>query len=203
MLKSISNRLQKSTKRKVASQALLSEKEFSRQLDQLASRWDSSHQADLQLRHETGVLLNHRFGSPDERQSHGEKVMARAAKKLGKTEAELYQLRWFAHHFEPMTDLERRFPKVKTWTEVRDLLPTLRQRKKGKKAQPRKVKRSNIRPITTSLATLTKALGRLQDCPTEDTLAKLVAKFQELIHVKPAWLPIQIVVLAKSKRKAS
>jgi len=198
----ISDRRQKSTKRKVASQALLSEKEFLRHLDQLASRWDSNQQADLHLRHETGVLLNNRFGSPAERQSHGEHVMAGAAEKLGKTEAELYQVRWFAHCFKSMADLVRQFPKVKTWTGVRDLLPSLRQRKKGKKAQTRKVKRPNIRPITTSLATLTKALGRQHDCPTEDTLAKLVAKFQELSRVKPAWLPIQIVVLAKSKRKA-
>ena len=201
-MKTKTSSTQQSTNGKSAKQDLLTEKEFLWQLKQLASRWDSHQQADLHLRHDTGVLLNRHFGSPAARQPHGEHVMVQAAKKLGKTEAELSQLRWFAHHFKSVAELERKYPVVKTWTELRDFLPRLRQRKKGKKDRVRKTRPVSIRRIASSLRTLTTALGRQQSCPTADTVAKLLAKFQELSRVTPAWLPIQIVVLAKSKRKA-
>jgi len=185
-------------------QALLSKEEFLRRLGKLADRWGSHHQADLHLRHDTGQLLHAYFGDPTTgRQPHGEQVMLKAAKKLGKTEAELSQLRRFAHYFTSTADLKRKHPTVTTWTAVRDLLTTLPKGTKGKKTRTRKTTPAKLRRITASVAALTKTLSKLKLLrPAQDEVDKLMTKLRELSQATPAWLPLQIVLNAKPKKKA-
>jgi len=198
-----SKRRRRKTSRTVCEQEKLSKREFLGKLRNLADHWDTHNQADLALRHETGTLLNFYYGDPTKRQSRGEKVMKEAAKALSKTEAELSQLRRFAFHFKSVQAMKRRHPSVTTWTQVRDLLPRLRQRNRGKKTRGRKAAPAQLRLITASLTTLVSALARPKFRPSQEEVEKVVAKFQEVVQAVPAWRPVRIVFTKMSSRKAS
>src|SRR5262245_17738648 len=96
-------------------QTLLTEKDFNRQLGQLAEKWGKQNGKDLSLRFKTGELLNQYFGPPDQRQKRGEEVLKNTAERLRTTQSELSRMRWFAHHFSDLGDFEQKHPEVKTW----------------------------------------------------------------------------------------
>jgi hypothetical protein len=103
----------------------ISSDDFRHSLSQLGVRWRKHRGRDLDLRHQTGAFLNRHLGPPDVRLPHGERVLKLAAKELGTSESELSRLRWFAHHFSDLRELEKKHPKVTSWTQVRSLLPRL------------------------------------------------------------------------------
>lgn len=98
-------------------------------LDQLAKLWSSRHQKDLETRHQTGLILNKRLGSPEERLPYGGGFIGDASKLLGLTKGELSRMRWFAQHFETLVDFQTEHPDIKTWAGIKELLPTLNPKK--------------------------------------------------------------------------
>jgi hypothetical protein len=104
----------------------ISKGEYTKQLEKLAEKWRSSHEVDLNLRHQTGVLLNQRFGNPtDPRQKRGKKVLKVEAKRLQITESELSWMRRFAFYFKSFKGFKQKYSKVTTWTKVKEMLPKL------------------------------------------------------------------------------
>jgi hypothetical protein len=195
---------QRRTTNRTASKNQFTKKEFQQRLGELADRWKIHHAADLALRHETGTLLNLYYGEPTHRQLRGQQVMKEAGKALGKTEAELSQLRRFAYHFTSLKELKRQHPQVTTWTQVRDLLILLHQGQQGRNQQTRREAPTNLRRITSRLSALTAALGRTKKSqPTQSEVEKMLEKFQELAQAVPDWLKVRIMVTSKRIRKAS
>jgi hypothetical protein len=96
-------------------------------LAELTQLWQAHHRRGLEVRHQTGVLLNNHFGQPTERQAYGEATLKHCSASLGVAESDLSRMRWFAHHFESVEDLSNKHPTVTTWTKVKELLASLRQ----------------------------------------------------------------------------
>lgn len=92
---------------------------------QLAELWRSHLERGLEVRWQTGVLLNRRLGPPTERLTHGKQVLKRVGEELQIAESDLNRMRWFALLFEFVKDLQAKHPKVRSWTKVKELLPTL------------------------------------------------------------------------------
>jgi hypothetical protein len=98
-------------------------------LFELTQLWESHRKQGLEDRHRTGVLLNTKFGDPTGRQTYGDKVFKQYSDCLSIEISELSRMRWFAHRFTEIKDLRANFPDVKTWTQVRELLASLRTSK--------------------------------------------------------------------------
>jgi hypothetical protein len=134
---------------------------FLRELDQLARRWNSLDRDDLALRHETGALLNRFYGEPTARQPRGREAMKQAGRRLRKTEAELSQLRRFAHLFPSLAEFKQRRPDVTNWTQARALLPRLSQGGGGGGRATRAAHAERLRAVVRPLTRLTAAFRQL------------------------------------------
>jgi len=96
-------------------------------LNELVPLWRDHHNRGLELRHETGLRLNKRFGTPGERQEYGKATLRLYSEKLGVSESELSRMRWFAEHFKSFDDFKTQHSTVATWTKVKVLLAKLRR----------------------------------------------------------------------------
>jgi len=182
--------IQLSTPVSAGTQSPITPEQFQNKLDQLAEKWKARHEADLQIRHEAGVLLNERFGSPAKRQERGARVLEEAAEKLQTTASELSRMRWFAHHFSTLDDLREEHKDVTTWTAVKALLPALRQQgkrqarsgtAKSRKDQGRKARK--LIAIKKSLGSLSSKLKQFPEKLTDDQRKDLLAKFRSVAQV--------------------
>jgi len=108
----------------------MSDEEFVSELAKLAKLWEIHHGKGLELRLQTGQLLNRRLGTPDQRQVRGEGVLKTTAVQLKTTEGEISRMRHFALYFKSTADLKEKHPDVDTWTAVKELLPTLNSKRK-------------------------------------------------------------------------
>jgi len=106
--------------------------DFDARFDRLADEWSSQCEKDLEVRHKTGALLNGHLGAPNTRNERGAEVIKRATERLGITKSDMSRMRWFAYLFSSVHELRDRYSKLKSWTAVRDLLPTLKPETKGK-----------------------------------------------------------------------
>jgi len=97
--------------------------EFREQLKELAVKWRSQREKDLELRYQTGKLLNGHFGTPDTRQSRGKETLKCAAEELNISVTDLSRMRNFAFRFKSFTEFKRQHPLVMTWNAVKSLLP--------------------------------------------------------------------------------
>jgi hypothetical protein len=95
-------------------------------LTQLLEKWHAIHRRGLEVRHEIGALLNSRLGPPTKRQLRGIHVMEKVAEVLGVSMSELSQFRWLNCLFGNITELQKTYPACRTWTEFKDLLPSLK-----------------------------------------------------------------------------
>ena len=66
-------------------------------LGKLAKLWASHQSRDLEVRLETGSLLNARLGEPTTRQRRGRSVLKQAAETLHVAVSELNRMRWLSH----------------------------------------------------------------------------------------------------------
>jgi hypothetical protein len=167
---------------------------FQRELDQLAQRWQAHDRDDLALRHETGALLNRCYGDPTGRQPRGKGVLKGASERLGKTEAELSQLRRFAHHFPSLQAFRQENPAVTNWTQARNLLPRRPQGDGGRRPSTRKASAGRLRPVTRPLATLTSAFRKLGNELSEKEKGQLLARLKEFVKAVPDCLKIRLVI---------
>jgi hypothetical protein len=95
-------------------------------LSTLCELWRTRHRTGLEVRLQTGSLLNKQFGSPEDRQPYGKGVVKRLTKELGVSQSELSRMRWFAHRFESLEALHADHRDVMTWKQVKEILPSLR-----------------------------------------------------------------------------
>jgi hypothetical protein len=167
---------------------------FQRELDRLAQCWQAHDRDDLALRHETGAVLNRFYGDPTRRQRRGEGVLKAAAERLGKTEAELSQLRWFAHRFASAEALREQHPNVTNWTQARNLLAELSKGGETRKPSTRKASAGRLRPLTRPLDRLTSAFRQLGNDLTEDEKARLRDKLKEFVQAVPDCLRFRLVI---------
>jgi hypothetical protein len=135
----------------------ITEEAYQPQLANLAKLWGEHLQENLKLRHQTGALLNLRFGNPHKRQNRDEGVMKQVSEQLGVAESELSRMRHFAWHFKSFEDFKAEHAKVTTWTDVKELIPTLKA--KGQQQGPRAVS------STTLKRSLDKLSSKVQQVP--------------------------------------
>jgi hypothetical protein len=96
-------------------------------LQELKALWQTHRRRGLEVRHETGLALNRKFGPPAVRQAYRREVLKHYSECLGISQSELSRMRGLAHHFPSLEDLKASHPDVTTWTEVKELLASLRQ----------------------------------------------------------------------------
>lgn len=98
-------------------------------IGQLTHLWGPYQKRGLEVRWKTGALLNKRLGLPTERLAHGQHVLKTVAKQLLIAECDLSRMRWFAHLFKSVEDLQEKHPEIRTWTQVKELLAKLNPRR--------------------------------------------------------------------------
>jgi hypothetical protein len=94
-------------------------------IGQLTRLWEPYQKRGLEVRWKTGALLNKRLGLPTERLAHGQHVLKTVAKQLQIAECDLSRMRWFAHRFQSVEDLQQKHSEIRTWTQVKELLASL------------------------------------------------------------------------------
>ena len=103
-----------------------------RLLDKLAKLWANHNVRSLEVRLETGSLLNARLGQPTERQPRNQSVLKQAAETLHIAVSELYRMRWFAHFSKDEESCWGETPLgSRSWTKFKELLPRLIAAVKG------------------------------------------------------------------------
>jgi len=180
--------------------------DFLARLDNLANKWKNHRETDLELRLETGKLLNQHFGPPTTSQSRGKKVLKEAAEQLQIDESELSRMRRFALYFESVDDLKKKNPKVTTWTAVKDLLPGLNPKKQSPNgdadpAKPAKAP-SSASSVKQSLTKLSSKLQKVRADLTEAEKKDLLEKFKELAKAVSDCLQIQVSVKVPGKNSS-
>jgi hypothetical protein len=175
--------------------------EYLQRFGQLAERWRAQREADLDLRRETGDVLNERIGPPTERQKRGAQVLKDAAKELGTTQSELSRMRWFAHLFPSLDDLRQHHQAVTTWTSVKELLPKLMpqgqakaQSRKGtvKNTKRKSRKATKLREIKQCLVKLVSNLKKLPPELTDEEKQSVLDKLKEVAQVVNEHLKIEV-----------
>lgn len=173
------------------------------QLEWLAAKWRDHSVADLRLRHETGALLNEHFGNPDQRQAYGQGVMDEVSERLGIGMSDLSRMRRFAQHFKSLEDLMDRHPGVFTWSDVRQLLPTLKATSKrdgepkasaSPKASGRKS--AKVRGMKQSLESLTQRLKEAREGLSDDERKELLKTFRALAQAVEDCLKVRVSLKA-------
>jgi hypothetical protein len=168
-----------------------------RLLSELVELWTSRNEKDLEIRWRMGAMLNGHpeIGPPTKRKAYGKEIMIQAAERLSLDEGELSRLRWFAHHFQSVEDLNSKHPEVKSWRAVKVLLATLSP-KKGK-STARKTAAKNVtsrlcRTVTSSLKSATDTLRRLGSPPDGKNAEKLLEKLQEFVEAANSCLQVRL-----------
>jgi len=100
-------------------------------VSKLVELWSQHHRSGLEVRLQTGQLLNETLGGPAVRQPYGGGVLKDCAAKIGVAVSELSRMRTFASHYASLEDVTQKHPEVTTWTEMKALLPTLTRKGKG------------------------------------------------------------------------
>jgi hypothetical protein len=140
----------------------LTDEVFLSNLASLASRWGAQRDTDLELRHETGLLLNKRFGDPGKRRlPRDQEILKKAAGQLGVNESEISRLRNFAYRFESFQDFKSEHSSVNTWSAVKTLLPSLSPRRGSKQASLGGAANPSFKKVKQSLQNLFPKLQQL------------------------------------------
>jgi len=141
-------------------------------LAELIQLWQQHRQRGLEVRHQTGLVLNKQFGPPTARQPYGFKTLRHYSKHLGLAESELSRMRWFAHHFSALEVLKAQHPAVITWTQVKELLSSLQDppektaAAKGiRKTKP--VAKRQIRRIVQAMRVVQTHVAKVQHRPSD------------------------------------
>jgi len=186
-------RMSKNVETKVLTQSVITQKAYTERLKGLAKKWRLLEEDDLALRHETGQLLNERFGDPGNRQENGQEVLKKAAETLLLAQSELSRMRWFAHHFESVEDLKDQYPDSTTWSAVKELLPDLKpkQNTNGSTKASKPKSSSALKGITKKLDNLSSVVKEVHSELTSNERKDLLAKFKALLKAVKPWLENQ------------
>jgi hypothetical protein len=187
---------------------------YVKDLDSLAQDWAAHRGAGLELRHKTGKVLNDQFGVPGEtRQKRGDHTLKEAAEKLKTSQAEISRMRWLAHHFKSVEDLNDQHPNATTWTAVKEILSDLSPRSDGKgKASPESAAKSSgqkesatakFPEIKKTFANLSSNLPAVTKELSEDEKKELLEKFRDLVKAFEECLNIRVSVEVKPVESVS
>jgi len=190
--------------RSAEAQATINLEDFSHRLGQLVERWRKHRDVDLELRLETGALLNQRYGDPTQRQNRGDETLEKAAKQLGIVVSEVSRMRNFAHNFKSLAVLKEKHPEATTWTAVKNLLPSLNPngKKQGKagsdgtgKATSKPEERTPVADILSdALIRLSSQLRDSRRDLSEKERERLVVQVHELAKALAECLQISVSV---------
>jgi len=167
--------------------AQISGEQFKERLGDLTVRWQKSTDTDLEIRHQTGALLNDRYGKPGKRLKRGQEILREVAEQLQVAQSELSRMRRLAFHFESVEDLKKKHPEVTNWTAVKCLLPKLKPQATPKglvkngapTSKPKVSNAKKLKKITSLLDALPTELGEIKtDILTDEERANLQAKFK-------------------------
>jgi hypothetical protein len=164
-------------------------------LNELMQLWEPHRRHGLDVRYQTGVLLNERFGKQSKRQRYGGETLKRFASALGLAQSELSRMRRFASTFGSVDELRAQHPDIVTWTEVKILLATLTDRRRaGGKATPAKPYRPKGRLGCTirAIKSVGKRVGRLNLKPTDPDWKKLYAAVCDMVAAAAKCLGVTV-----------
>jgi hypothetical protein len=148
-------------------------------LDKLAKLWVADNTRSLELRLQTGRLLNDRLGQPIKRQPRGPSVMKDAAETLCIAQSELNRMRWFEYFSKDEASCWSDVPPGRhSWTKFKERLPALIASLKGKE------KRSSFSGDRRSTVLVDGLLRSISSVTTKfrtDSLTVVGTKREELI----------------------
>jgi len=164
-------------------------------LDQLAELWRSHAVRDLGTRHETGRMLNERYGPPSESQPQGRQVMKRASEELGIAMSDISRMRAFAFHFADLAALQRSHPEATNWTRLKEVLPKLTPDEGAEARQPAEgPSRPAIRGVARSITSLTAKLSRVETPPVGAERTTIMNELHEMAEAASRFLKISVKV---------
>jgi hypothetical protein len=191
-------------------QTTMSEADFATQLGQLTKKWQTATEHDLEIRHDTGVLFNLRFGNPDIRQNRGGEVLKKAAEQLQISQSDISRMRGFAFSFKTIQDLKEKHPGVTTWRAVKDLLPKLTPKGKAKEQEQNGAAISSM-PTGVKIRKLNKITQQLEELPSKvrEVLmdltgfeeVRLKAKFQAAVQALLECLDLEVSELVSEEEE--
>lgn len=107
-------------------------------LDKLARLWAAHNKRSLEIRLETGRLLNARLGDPTQRQLRGRSLLKQAAETLQMAASELNRMRWYGHFSKDEKSCWGDIPHGRrSWTKFKEILPSLIAAVKGDEKRQR------------------------------------------------------------------
>jgi hypothetical protein len=155
---------------------------------QINKIWERHRKQGLEDRHRTGVLLNEKFGKPTvRRQAYGEEQLKAYAARLGIAVSELSRMRGFARRFESVKDLNAQYPDVKTWTQVKELLVSLRKSETQKTEPPKDNTQKEsggsqpMRRTLQAIRTVRQCISQVQFAPDGSDRTSLLDAVNEMI----------------------
>jgi uncharacterized tellurite resistance protein B-like protein len=168
----------------------ISAAEYNKRLGELVKRWKTQHAADLEIRYQTGALLNERYGPPETRQERGEEVFKELAEKLGTSQSDVSRMRRFANLFSSFEDFRADHPEATTWSAVKELLPKRKQ--KAENRRPRKA--SSVKKAKRLFDDLASTFSEVSTDLSDTEKRELVEKLWELVKAVENRLRIQVSV---------
>jgi len=163
-------------------------------VDRLVDLWRENWKRDLEVRLQTGLLLNEHFGHPDsERQARGQEVLKMVAERLQTSQSEISRMRRFALYFKSLEELKDKNPDVDNWTHVKALLPTLKHGGKGTVSKAGSLP-AILSGLTKSLQNLVSRVSQVQKDPGDEWRQDFVEMLQEFAEAVPDCLKVHLVV---------
>ena len=157
-----------------------------RMLDKLSKLWADHNTRSLEVRLETGKLLNARLGEPTQRQRRGQSVLRQAAETLHIAVSEFNRMRWFAHFSKDEQSCWGEVPPgIRSWTKFKELLPRLIAAVKGTEERQRslgdKRKSVSVDALLRSIKSATSKLGADDFAVEGPKKEELIGSLQDLV----------------------
>ncbi len=172
-------------------------------LQRITEVWQAYLQRGLEARHLIGKLLNQQIGGPDDRQDRGKGVMALASERLKMSVSDLNRMRWTAHLFKSVKDMQGRHPEIDSWTKLKDKLPDLMPKSRKKKSATASPAARFVKKVTRSVQSLTSAIKQNRTSLKSSEQAELLERLQELAAVVAAKFEIRVTVTPPRTKLAS
>jgi hypothetical protein len=155
--------------------------EVNRLIGKCRRLWSTFNSRGLEVRYETGVLLNKIFGDPAARQVHGGKVLKRVAKELQISRSELTRMKQFACQFGSLAVFCEQHPDCGTWSAVKKILSG--SAPNPDEPLPDTTAKSAMSGLVMCLNRLNKKFRATEFCGDEAELEQLRTTLNELIEL--------------------
>ncbi|HEX3658539.1 MAG TPA: hypothetical protein VHV55_22295 [Pirellulales bacterium] len=169
------------------------------QFEHLAQLWHSHRTQSLEVRHQTGAILNQWLGVASERQPYGRQILADVSARLHVSQSELHRMRWFAQKFASVADYLSKHPGLATWSGFKGLLPSLisRKRKKVRRVPNSLPSPKMFRDVARSIDHTIAKLERLDSPVDPATRQAVISILQGKIEVLLKYLGLKVSLSAE------